>query len=302
MTAVLPYGSALHSVPGNILKRRISYAEFYVTNHCNISCDNCNRFNNHKISGSAEWNTYADVYKQWSGLLDVDRIALLGGEPLLHPKLHEIISDVRSWWPNSEIEITSNGLLIEKTKPHFLKAIVDNSITVYVSIHNESWVEKIKNSIVKKFGKLTLLESTRIHPSGGHDIFSSESGNKVVLEYTYYFRPSALQPSKHGKFKLHNSDPQLAHDVCDMKKSFHFWKGCLYKCGVMVTLPYMVEQKRNLLHITEQQINLLSQYKPVTLDEVKDNSQAIDKLFDYIPQCEFCPSNYNGEQRKIFTE
>jgi len=245
---------------------------------------------------------YTDIYKQWSDFLDVDRIALLGGEPLLHPKLHEIILDVRSWWPNSEIEITSNGLLVDRIKPTLQQSIIDNSITLYISIHNESWVEKIKNSIVKKFGKLTLLESQRTQPSGGHDVFNSESGNKVVFEYTYYFRPSALQPNKDNKLELHNSDPQMAHEVCDMKMSFHFWKGCLYKCGVMVTLPYMIKQKSSLLHISDGQLNLLNQYQPVTLDEIKNTPRAVDKLFDYIPQCEFCPSNYDGKQRKIFTE
>lgn len=284
-----------------LIKRIIDYAEFYVTNHCNITCKNCNRFNNHKISGSADWNLYRDVYKQWSDVLDVKRIALLGGEPLLHPTLHIMLADVRSWWPSSEIEITTNGLLLEKIKPHLQQAIIDNSITIYVSVHKESWVEKVKQSIIEKFGNLTLIESLRISPSGGHDTFESTSGNKVVLEYTYYFRPSTLT-FKNNKLVLHKSDPEVAHNICDMKHSFHFWKGCLYKCGVMVTLPYMVEQKKDLVCITQEQLDLLNQYTPMTVSDLIRDSQSIDKFFNYIPQCEFCPSQYMGAQEKIFDD
>lgn len=283
--------------------RHISYAEFYVTNHCNITCDNCNRFNNHKISGSADWETHKDTYRKWSHEVTIDRIALLGGEPLLHPNLHKIISNVAQWWYESEVEITTNGLLIEKIKPHLQQAIIDHSVTVYVSIHNKAWLEKIKASVVEKFGKLKLLESHSEEPYGGHDVFMSESGNKVILEYTYYFRTSALYyDSDQDKYKLHNSDPQQAHSVCDMKHSFHFWKGCLYKCGVMVTLPYMIEQKSNRLSITDQQKELLNQYQPITVEDVEKDCSVVDQLFDYIPQCEFCPSKYNRERKKIFVE
>ena len=283
--------------------RHISYAEFYVTNHCNLTCNNCNRFSNHNMSGSADWDTYRDTYRKWCLEVTIDRIAFLGGEPLLHPKLHKMISDVSQWWYESEIEITTNGLLIEKIKPHLQQSIIENSVTMYVSIHNKNWVEKIKTSIVEKFGNLELVDSQRKEPYGGHDVFISESGNKIVLEYTYYFRSAALYyDNEQGKYKLHNSDPQQAHSICDMKHSFHFWKGCLYKCGVMVSLPYMIEQKGELLQITDQQKNLLNQYQPLTLEDVENDSSSADALFEYIPQCEFCTSNYGSSRIKIFTE
>ena len=81
------------------MKSQLNYAEFYITNHCNIACNGCNRFNNYKYSGSENWAAYRDVYKEWSTLVDINHIAVLGGEPLLHPKLIDIVNDVRSFWP-----------------------------------------------------------------------------------------------------------------------------------------------------------------------------------------------------------
>ena len=288
-------------VKKQLFKQHIDYAEFYVTNHCNITCKNCNRFNNHKISGSADWEQFCDTYKEWSKIITVKRIAFLGGEPLLHPNLHIMIGDVRSWWPASEIEITTNGLLIERIKPHLQQAIIDNSITVYVSIHKESWVEKIKQSVIEKFGALELIESKKVDPVGGHDVFKSHSGIKIILEYTYYFRPSALT-YKDNLLVLHNSNPEAAHRICDMKYSFHFWKGCLYKCGVMVTLPYVVEQRKDLVNISQEQQDLLNRYKPLTLHRFKKDPWALDTLLNCIPQCSFCPSSYTGNQGKIFKD
>lgn len=284
--------------------KHLYYVEFYITNHCNITCKNCNRFNNHKISGSANWEAYRDIYKEWSKLLDIKNIAILGGEPLLHPKLDNIVTDVRSWWPASNIEITTNGLLVKQLKPNVKQAIIDNNISIYVSIHKESWKESIKTSLINAFGNLKLIAMHRPDKPdaiGGSDTYISESRNKISLEYTYYFRNSAL--IKTGKkLSLHNSNPEKAHNICDMKHSFHFWKGFLHKCGVMVTLPYMIEQKYNLLDITQEQQDLLKKYKPLSIEDVRNNPELIRQLHKHIDQCRFCPESYADFREKIFED
>lgn len=274
-----------------MVKSKLHYAEFYLTNHCNITCNNCNRFNNHKITGSADWEQYKQTYLKWSNVLDIARIALLGGEPLLYPKLATIITDVRSWWPAVELEITTNGLLIQRIKSDLCNAIVDNRVCLYVSIHKKDWVDDIKSAIANKFGNLTLIKSSDFPY---YDIYKTELGVDVTLEYTYWFRSSALQLNQNNKLYLHNSDPQKAHSVCDMKHSFHFWEGCLYKCGVMVTLPYVLEQKSSHCDISDDQLQLIKQYQPLTLDSVIDNPSIIHTLYDAIEQCKLCPENYNN--------
>jgi organic radical activating enzyme len=272
---------------------KLNYAEFYLTNHCNIACDNCNRFNNHKISGSADWDLHKETYKEWSQILNVDRIALLGGEPLLHPDLPQIINDVCKWWPDTEVEITTNGLLIERLKSLTINTIIANNISLYVSIHKKEWADKIKDSVINKFGGLKLITSS-VFPA--IDVYQSELGIKVTLEYTYWFRRSALYKNK-DKLSLHNSDPEEAHSVCDMRHSFHFWKGFLYKCGVMVTLPYMIEQKSSMLDVSQEQLDLLAEYSPVSIDDARRDPMLVHNLHNSIKQCQFCPSNYNNHEQ-----
>ena len=77
--------------------RFIDYAEFYLTHHCNLTCTNCNRFSNHGLKGSADWNQHRDTYKEWSRKLHLDKVAFLGGEPTVYPQLVQAITDVNTW-------------------------------------------------------------------------------------------------------------------------------------------------------------------------------------------------------------
>ena len=279
---------------------QLTYAEFYITKHCYIDCDGCNRFNNYKYSGSEDWEKYRSVYKEWASLLDIKHIAILGGEPLLHKNLANIIGDVRSFWPNCALEVTTNGLLIEKIKPNVVESLKDNNVQIYCSIHKPDWVDQIKESVIAKFGDLKLINKKRILPDNpaGVDTFISNAGNKIILEYTYFFRQPAIIKTNDHKFTLHSSNYKIAHSQCDMKRSHHFSEGNLYKCGLMLTLPQIIQQKPNMFDVNDTQLKLLNSYNPITLEKLKSNPEIIDELSLPLLQCEFCPEQYN--HKKIF--
>lgn len=283
--------------------RWLDYTEFYLTHHCNLTCVNCNRFSNHGLSGSTDWNLHRDTYKEWSRKLHLDKVAFLGGEPTVYPQLVQAITDVNTWWPDAKLEITTNGLLIEKLRPAVLDAIKRTQTKLYISIHYETWKDSIKQAVESKFGELTLKHAHRDTRDGPilSDRFISSSGNEVVLEYTYYFRNPALMPGKSGKLELHRSDPEAAHRACDMKHSHHFWEGKLYKCGVMVTLPYMIEQKSHMVNIHPDQQQLLDSYEPLTVDDFYADPDSVINLEKTIDQCSLCPANYT-DYTKIITK
>src|SRR5947207_1014996 len=65
-----------------------------VTNACNAKCDFCNFANGKVPFGHLRWID-TDQFDRALGILhqrDVRYISFFGGEPLLHPKLDEIIS------------------------------------------------------------------------------------------------------------------------------------------------------------------------------------------------------------------
>jgi organic radical activating enzyme len=72
----------------------VSNIEFYITNVCNLNCVNCNRFNNHDFSGYQKWSDYKEIYAQWSRHIRLQRVTILGGEPLLNPTILDWIDGI----------------------------------------------------------------------------------------------------------------------------------------------------------------------------------------------------------------
>lgn len=95
-------------------KRRLDYVEFYITNACNLGCNNCNRFNNYFFAGSWKWNDYKDIYTKWSSIVDLEIIGILGGEPFLNPSLTDYVEGIHSLWPDANLEIVTNGSYLNK--------------------------------------------------------------------------------------------------------------------------------------------------------------------------------------------
>ncbi len=110
--------------------------EFDVTLQCNFSCLNCNRhsnFNNLKAHSSKEnsvgLNLYentdvelhavADFIKNVKGNNSIERIHLIGGEPLAHPKIDKIVTKIRDEIYGSHVK---DILIISNIHPKMLKA------------------------------------------------------------------------------------------------------------------------------------------------------------------------------------
>ena len=137
------------------MRTNLKTIEFHITNICNLNCDNCNRLNNYHFSGHQLWKDYAEIYKQWSEKINFENIYIIGGEPTLNPSLIDWLNGLRNLWPESNIQLLTNGtrfpLIWDKLYPILLK----NNISVSVHTHNRirhSEIEQyiIDNDLIKK--------------------------------------------------------------------------------------------------------------------------------------------------------
>ena len=91
---------------------QVDYVEFYITNICNFDCRGCNRFNNYNFRGHQLWSDYQYQYQAWSKLLDIKRIGILGGEPMVNPTYLDWLAGVHQLWPTADIIFLTNGSML----------------------------------------------------------------------------------------------------------------------------------------------------------------------------------------------
>ena len=281
--------------------------EFYITNVCNLTCENCNRFNNHKFTGWQRWSDYADTYRRWGEYVNLKNIVIMGGEPTLNPTLPEWVVGLNEIF-NSGIQILSNGLQL-KHNPSLYNALVNvkdsngfSSGNIEISLHNPAHFDQIRNNIKSFLQPINEEYGTAINVAhqcnwdnhaDNHAYYSVRDVNNVLvrMHLANSFHDAAVYKNNQGQLTLHDSDPIEAHRGCGFAqyKCYHFIRGQLYKCGPVALMPEF-DQQHNLA-ISDQDQQLLNSYQPLTVDHWPDSAlQWLAKLDDPIAQCKFCPT------------
>ncbi|MCR5209276.1 MAG: hypothetical protein K6C99_03585 [Lachnospiraceae bacterium] len=118
-------------------RRELSYLEYQVADNCNMNCSSCSHYSN-LIKG----NVLSDLESTRNGFLSlkkyVDNICLirvLGGEPLINPELDKYIAMNREIFPDSRIEIVTNGILVNKMPDALIRSIKENRIVMNISFY-----------------------------------------------------------------------------------------------------------------------------------------------------------------------
>lgn len=126
----------------------LDYAELYITNVCNLNCENCNRFNNFNFAGHQRYADYADIYAQWADIIQVKKLGIIGGEPMLNPDFPKWLSAALRLWPQSEILVITNGTqlnrwpeLYDLAKKHADKMMLD------INMHGLNLAERVRHDL-----------------------------------------------------------------------------------------------------------------------------------------------------------
>lgn len=268
----------------------LRYAEFYITNHCNIDCESCNRFNNYNFKGHMDWQPYEDEYRRWAEYLQIRRITILGGEPLIHPDVNSWIKKIREWWPLADLNVTTNGRLLNQV-PNLYNTLKETKCKIEICIHNYDWVE----SQVRDLGNFFPGDYDLIEVADDSCFFTKiaqdKNGVKVIIKKYNSMHQSSLIFSGHS-FKLHKSNPEKAHQVCDMSNCHHFINGKIYKCGI----PYLLGDfsKQYMIDIDQDDINILNHPGGFSLQDAKQDAKSFwSYLENPIDHCKFCPETYD---------
>lgn len=306
--------------------------EFHITNVCNLTCNNCNRFSNDPFKGFQKWDDYKEDYKKWSEKVDLPYLSILGGEPLLNPTFMDWFKGLRELWPDSTIQIVTNGTRLDKIPglyeevlkykekthinlnihSHFVKDRCNEAIRnflkgnlttrheneqlreIYDQVKGEDWPETFED--VSDLPNWVIEE---IKNNFNHNLpleptrYKDENGVRIRIQYSIQFADNPLKRNKQNRLTLRNSDPHKAHDACYGKRCHHFYKGRLHKCMLTALMPEYDNQFN--LDLSNSDRDLLHSAKSLSSDSSIDN---IKEFYDFIesdnpiPQCKFCPEYF----------
>ena len=97
----------------------------HLTEHCNLNCRGCSHFCNlHKDPDFLSIEEFERDFRRLSELFEkeAEYIHLMGGEPLLHPRLTDFFPIARDCFPRADLKILTNGILLQQMPDSFWSA------------------------------------------------------------------------------------------------------------------------------------------------------------------------------------
>jgi Radical SAM superfamily/4Fe-4S single cluster domain len=257
-------------------KLTISHLEWHISHACNFTCENCCHYSNHKFSDNVSVEELEGWYSKWSHRLRPITVDILGGEPLLNKDICEIVKITRDHWPESKIDITTNGVLLDRFAdlPEYLKKY---NVGLKISKHgtnpeyNELWESIVSTANIwqQDYGiSVNLWESDLVW-------FKSYKGFGKNIE------------------PFEDNDPEESWKNCITGQDcWQIYNGNIYKCAPLAYLP-MLDQKYKL----SNKWNHYLTYKPLTPDCT--DAELID-FFNRKAEsfCAMCPKNPQVLHRK----
>ena len=126
-------------------------AQLIVTRRCNLSCGYCSEFDNHSQPVPLELlKERIDAIHR----LRVVNTSLLGGEPLMHPDIVEIVAYANR---KNQVSITTNGFLLKEKLIKQLNEAGLSNLQISIDALDADPANYIQKSLKKLLPKLEIL-------------------------------------------------------------------------------------------------------------------------------------------------
>ena len=235
----------------------LNYLEINIVDQCNLNCKGCAHFSNICDDKFVSLDKYKSDLEMIAKKFYLYNFRLLGGEPLLHPQLLELVDITRKTLPNSRIIIVTNGLLINKLSDNVLKKLSSSNVIVSISIYKPTFkmLESITNTL-KQYNINYLIND---------DYFK---GTQVIERF-------------HTRLSTTRSEEgYLANKRCSGRFCRFLRDGKISKCYY----PLLIE----LLNKKSGMNFEVSKDDYIELKNIINGWDAIEKMNGDIPFCEYC--------------
>lgn len=147
----------------------LPHLETDLTQACQLSCASCNHLvvPYRSLKGGPPATTPKQVesdLRHFTRVAHTQRWGALGGEPLLHHQIVDILHVVQDSGVADKMEVWSNGLLLPKMRPEFWRAFDILVVSVYPGKHTDQSLDWIRKKCEDERVEL-VLKDERHHPN-----------------------------------------------------------------------------------------------------------------------------------------
>lgn len=114
----------------------LDYLEFHVSHKCNLNCKACCHFSSITTRDFPDYDEWHEGIRQLKKRIPhINDIHLLGGEPLLNPELKQYVIQTRELYPESKMEIISNGILVRQMSMELIECLRENNVKIGITVY-----------------------------------------------------------------------------------------------------------------------------------------------------------------------
>jgi organic radical activating enzyme len=129
-----------------------TFCEVQVSEHCNLACRSCSHLSPIMSRRFVDPATVLRDFSILTGCYHVERLKLLGGEPLLHPALLEVVEAVRQTGIGDMVCVVTNGVLLPRMREEFWAAVDEVWISSYPGFELSAEQRQACRQLARKHG------------------------------------------------------------------------------------------------------------------------------------------------------
>lgn len=109
--------------------------EYNLVDHCNLACRECSHLSPFLRAHALPLETFARDLTRLAEVYQVQRLRFVGGEPLLNDDICRFVSAARASGIATDIEVVSNGVLLQRVSDELLAGIDSLAVSLYPDKH-----------------------------------------------------------------------------------------------------------------------------------------------------------------------
>ena len=229
---------------------------FSLASHCNLNCKGCAHFS--PLSGE-EFPDFDEAERDFARLGELfggtcNYISLMGGEPLLNPRIEDYCRMARNYFPNGDVQILTNGILLLKMPDSFYQTCKEARI----SIHVTPYPIKLDHKAIRK--------RCRRYGVPYHFYWDQTSKNEF---FRYVIDETGSQDAVQSF--IHCSDAN---------NCLFLYKGRMYPCGAGAHFRIFDQYYQSGMELTDED--------SVDIYKVRGGWELLMEMAKPVPMCRYC--------------